>query len=112
MNEIRKKKLEGAILRELSLLIIKQRVKDDRIGLVSVTEVALDPDMRAMSVYISPFGADEENKFTWDALVSHAAWFQTQIGRNLRLRQTPHLNFKIDNRIKEGDRILDRLESS
>lgn len=110
MNEIRKRKMESAILRALSELIARTRIKDDRLGLVSVTQVEIAPDLSKMTVFVSPFGSDEENEETWTALKQNAAAFQSSVGRALRLRQTPALMFQIDDRIKEGDHILDLLD--
>ncbi len=110
MNEIRKKRLESSIRRELAALIQRTRAKDDRFGLVSVTEVRLADDLSTMTVLVSAFGSEEENEETWQALSDHAASFQTTIGRTLRLRQTPALVFEADDRIKEGDRILEIMD--
>ena len=110
MKEIRRKKLESEIQREISNLIIKQRNKDDRIGLVSVTGVKLTPDFSTLTVFVSPFGDEEENNETWRALLQHAARFQSETSRNLRLRHTPRIVFKLDTSIKEGDRLLGLME--
>ena len=61
MNEIRKKKLEATIQKEVSRLIIKERVRDDRLGLVSVTRVNLAPDISTLIVFVSPFADEKEN---------------------------------------------------
>ncbi len=111
MNEIRKKRLEAAIIKEVSSLIHKKRVKDERLGLVSVTRAHLAPDLSYLTVYVSPFGSDEENRQTLRALEIHIRFFQSTLSRNLRLRQTPHLTFERDDTIREGDRIIDLLES-
>ena len=111
MNEIRKKRLESAILREISELIMRMRIRDDRLGLVSVTQVDLAEDLGYMTVLVSPFGSEAENRETWEALADHAKAFQTSVGRDLRLRQTPTLTFAIDDRIKEGDRIIEIMDA-
>lgn len=110
MNEIRKKRLESAILREISELIMRMRIRDDRLGLVSVTQVDLADDLGHMTVLVSPFGSEAENAETVEALAEHAKAFQTSVGRDLRLRQTPRLQFALDDRIKEGDRIIEIMD--
>lgn len=45
MNPMRKKRLEALAVRDLSELIMRRRLKDDRIGLVSVTGVKLTQDL-------------------------------------------------------------------
>ena len=65
-----------------------------------------------MTIFVSPFGGEEDNRLTWEALLRRANFFQSEISRNLRLRQTPKLWFKIDNSIKEGDDMYQRLDET
>ena len=111
MNEIRLKRLEVLMARELSQLIVKRRLKDERIGLVSVTRISLSPDLSSATVFISPFGSEEENRDTWHGMTSALKFLQSEVSRNLRLRQTPRLRLEIDTSIKEGDRMIDILET-
>lgn len=110
MNEIRKMRLESQIQRELSDLILKRRIKDERIGFVSISRVDLAPDLSVLTVFVSLFGSEQENSLTWTALKQNGNFFQSSLGRNLRLRVTPRLSFEVDESIKEGDRILNLLE--
>ncbi len=110
MNEVRRRKIESAVRRELAELIMRRRVRDDRLGLVSVTEVKLAPDLSTLTAFVSMFASEKENKETWAALQFASREFQGTIARNLRLRETPRLQFEVDDRIKEGDRILDLME--
>ncbi len=104
--------METALVRELSNLIIRRRIKDDRLGLVSVTGVKLAPDLSHAVFTVSPFGTESENKRTWAALADNSNFFQSTLGRNLRLRQTPRITFEQDDSIREGDRILDLIEKN
>jgi ribosome-binding factor A len=110
MNEIRKKRLETQIQRELSELIHRRRVRDDRLGFVSIVGVDITDDLEQAVIRISCFGTDDENKQTWRALIAAAGEFQSAVGKNLRLRQTPRFFYKEDTSIKEGDRILSLMK--
>jgi len=112
MNEIRIKRLEVLMARELSQLIIRRRLKDERIGLVSVSRISLAPDLSTATVFISPFGTEEENRDTWHGMISALKHLQSTVSRNLRLRQTPRLKLEIDTSIKEGDRIIEMIDST
>jgi ribosome-binding factor A len=111
MNDIRKKRIEALMVRELSNLIMKRRIKDDRIGFVSIVEIDLAADYSTATVYVSLFGSEAENADTWRGLTSSLYLFQAEMSRNLRLRLTPRLRLEIDNRIKEGDRLIRLIES-
>lgn len=110
MNDLRQKKLESSMLRLISELIQKRRLKDERIGLVSVTRVKIFPDLSVAKVFVSPFDGEKQNIETMRALKHAAGNFQSQVGRELRLRVTPQLQFEVDNSIKEGDRMIDLLD--
>lgn len=112
MNEIRKKRLEALIQRELSELIIKRRVKDERLGFVSITRIDLAPDLSTMVAAVSLFGDGGDQRRTWKALIDNSGFFQSTIGKNLKLRVTPKLTYEKDTSIQEGDRILDLIEAS
>lgn len=112
MKEIRQKKLESSLLREMALAIQKRSRTGDGIGLVSVTRVELKTDMSEVIFHVSPFGDPEDNRMTMQTLNRLAGSLQSQISRDLHLRSTPRFSFRVDNSIKEGDRILEKLEST
>jgi ribosome-binding factor A len=89
---------------------------------VTVTGVEVTPDLRQATVYYSalaPAGADadaraEAARETAEALRSAAAHLQAEIGRQVRMKYTPHLLFREDPAIRTGERvdeILRRLHS-
>ena len=110
MNPVRQKRLESTMVRELSELIIKRRIKDERIGFVSVTRISLAPDLSDATVFVSLFGPEQEHKETWRGLLAAVKFFQSELRRSLRLRQTPRIHFELDTSIREGDAILDKIE--
>ena len=110
MKPLRKKRLESAIVREFSNLIMKRRVKDERLGLVSITGVDLGGRRTIAKIRVSVFGTEEENRDTWKGLAANLGWFQSEIGRALRLRNTPRMQYELDTSIAEGDRIIQLIE--
>ncbi len=112
MKDIRKLRLESQIQRELASLIHRRQVKDDRINFVSIVRIELESDLSQMVASVSLFGTEEENRLTFKALKDAAGFFQSSIGKNLRLRVTPRLVFQIDTSIAEGDRVLNLIENS
>ncbi len=110
MNELRRKKMEARIVRELAELIQKRRTKDERLGFVSVARVRLADDLTLCTIHVSLFDPDPRaNQTTFRALEQAAGFFQSTIARDLRLRQTPRFVFAIDDSVKEGDSMLNKL---
>ena len=91
MSPLRKKRLEASIQREMARLIMRQQTKDDRIEFVSVHAVELASDMSRVKVYLSFFGSEENRNEAFHAICEKRKEFQTNLGRNLKLRLTPQL---------------------
>ena len=63
-NSIKNTRINGEVMKELSL-IIRQEIKDPRIHMMtSVTSVEVAPDLKTCKAYISVMGSDEEKKDT------------------------------------------------
>ena len=80
--------------------------KDPRVtGLVTVTGVDLTRDLRHAKVFVSVLGSDAERKETFEGLASIASHLKIRIGRALRLRVAPDIEFKSDDSIARAARI-------
>ena len=93
---------------ELSQLIL-HRVKDPRLGFVTVTHVNVAPDLRSARVFYSVLGDDKKKAETQIALEKAAGFLQKEIGTALILRYTPKLHFSLDDSLDRGleiDRVL------
>lgn len=112
MDEIRKRRLEALIQREISEYIYRKiKKKDDRIGFISVTRVDLAGDFSFAKIFFSLFAPTEaENATNWRILNKYRGQMQSDISKQLRLRKTPRFEFLIDTSIKEGDKVLELME--
>lgn len=90
----------GDLLREELDDIIRQDVKDPRVGFFTITRVEVSPDIRQASAYISVLGTDDERKGTMAALDSASGYIRHQLKPRLRMRQIPEIAF-IDDRSME-----------
>ena len=80
--------------------------KDPRVtGLVTVTGVDLTRDLRHAKVFVSVLGSDAERKETFEGLASIASHLKVRVGRALRLRVAPDIEFKADDSVARAARI-------
>jgi ribosome-binding factor A len=89
-----------------------QRLKDPRIGFVTVTGVKVSPDLRVAWVYFTAFGDDRARAGSRAALRSASAHLRHELGRQIRMKVTPELRFEEDPTAATGeriDRIIDEL---
>jgi ribosome-binding factor A len=70
-----------------------------------VTAVETTRDMRHATVFVSIMGTDAERAATLEGLSSLAAHLRGRIGRALRLRVAPELEFRIDESVQRAARI-------
>ncbi|MCJ7806341.1 MAG: 30S ribosome-binding factor RbfA, partial [Clostridia bacterium] len=79
--------------------------------ITSVTEVQLSKDLRYASIYISIYGSDTDKEETLQTLSRAAGFIRSEIGRRIRLRYIPEINFFLDNSIEYGAHIDSVIES-
>lgn len=90
--------------------ILTRKLKDPRIGFVTVTAVEVTDDLRYAKVFVSILGADPEQAKGIEVL-SHACGFiRSELGRRLRVKFLPNLSFHLDHSSEKGTHILQLLE--
>jgi len=80
---------------------IERRVKDERLGFVTVTDVRVTGDLQHASIFYTVFGSDEERANTAEALEDWRGRIRSHVGKGLGIRLTPSLEF-IPDAIPEG----------
>ncbi|MBI1746555.1 MAG: 30S ribosome-binding factor RbfA [Acidobacteria bacterium] len=100
-------RLGSQIKEELSLILF-QEVRDPRIGLVTVIDVVLTPDLKRSKVYVSITGSPEDRKATLASLERAGKFIRHKLAERLAIRFTPEIVFYLDTSIDYGERI-DRL---
>ena len=88
--------------------MLERRIKDPRLGFVTVTDVRLTGDSRDATVFYTVLGSEEEQASTAAALRSATGLIRAQVGKQLGLRFTPTLTFLRD-AVPENARQIDDL---
>jgi ribosome-binding factor A len=90
--------------------ILMRRVKDPRVGFVTVTAVDVTADLKQAWVYVTVLQQGAQEAATLGAL-SRAEWFiRGELGRRLTLRYVPALKFVKDTSIDRVTRVLNLLD--
>ena len=88
-------------IRKIVSTMLINGIKDPRINsLVSVTDVEVTSDLSYAYIYVSILGGDEES--TLDGLKSACGYIRREVGKNIKIRHTPEIIFKIDNSLLKG----------
>ncbi|HZP30874.1 MAG TPA: 30S ribosome-binding factor RbfA [Acidimicrobiia bacterium] len=80
-----------------------ERMSDPRLGMVTITGVEVAPDLRHATVYYAALGREDEG--TLDALRAAAPHLRAALGRQVRLKYLPRLDFRSDPAIERGQRV-------
>jgi ribosome-binding factor A len=95
MDAARARRLADRIARIVAEML-ERRIKDPRLGFVTVTDVRLTGDLRDATVYYTVYGTDDERAATAAALESAKGVIRSEVGRQTGLRHTPSLAFVHD----------------
>lgn len=87
---------------------LETRVKDPRLGFVTITDARVTNDLREATVFYTVLGSDQEQADTAAALESAKGILRTEVGRQTGVRHTPSLTFVAD-AVPENARHIDDL---
>jgi len=104
MSELRANRVAEQMKKELGD-ILSTKIKDPRVGFVTVTDVEVTGDLQQAKVFISVFGDEKKKHDTLLGLAKAKGFIRSEIGKRIRLRKTPELMFEFDEAFEYGNRI-------
>ena len=101
----------ASVIRQVVSDCIANRLSDPRLArFITVTRVELTPDLTHANVYLSIMGTDVQAQTTMKGMTSARGLIQTQLARELDVRQCPALQFHLDKGLKIGAAILEKMD--
>ncbi|NOX09484.1 MAG: 30S ribosome-binding factor RbfA [Gammaproteobacteria bacterium] len=100
----RTRRVGEQIQRDLSSLI-REQIKDPRLGMVSISGVEVVRDLSHAKVYISILGDEASAKESMAVLERAAGFLRHRLGQMLLTRTVPQLHFVHDVSIEQGERL-------
>jgi ribosome-binding factor A len=88
--------------------MLERRIKDPRLGFVTITDVRLTGDSREATVFYTVLGSEAELASTTAALRSATGLIRSQVGKELGLKFTPTIEF-VPDAVPENARQIDDL---
>ena len=99
----------GDQIRKEAADIIMHKLRDPRVGFVTVTGARVSDDLRHATVYVSVF-EDKKRELTMNALKSSASFVRSELSRRMKMRRIPDLSFEIDEAVIYGRKIDEILK--
>ncbi|MEW6127698.1 MAG: 30S ribosome-binding factor RbfA [Acidobacteriota bacterium] len=109
MSGRRQERLSEQLREEISL-IMDGDLEDPRIGLATITEARVTPDLSHAKIFVSVAGTDEEAKETLAALNHAAGFIRHQLGFAIRMKRIPEIHFVHDDTLRTAARIEQILQ--
>jgi ribosome-binding factor A len=94
-SEARARKLADRI-KVIVAQTLEMRIKDPRLGFITITDVRLTADLRDASIFYTVLGTEEERQSTAAALASSKGMLRTEVGKGTGVKFTPTLEFFLD----------------
>jgi len=83
-------------IREIVAATLDSQVKDPRLGMVTITDAKVTPDLREATVYYTVYGDDIARQESAMALESAKGVLRSTVGKQTGVRYTPSLTFIAD----------------
>jgi ribosome-binding factor A len=107
----RPRRIGDQIQRELAELL-RQQVKDPRIGMVTVTAVDVSPDLSHAKIFVTHLGGTEQAPAVVAALQHTAGYLRSELSHRLKLYSVPELRFYYDDSIETGLRLSQLIDDA
>src|SRR5260370_68889 len=111
MVRTRSERVGGAVLRELSAVLVRDW-RDRRLRGITLTAVKMDDDLRPGRVYFSHLEGSVRASAAIAGFKSASGFIRREIGKSLGLRYTPELDFEFDPALERAARIDALLKQS
>ncbi len=107
----RARRVGDEIQRELAQLL-REDVKDPRVGRVTITAVEVSPDLSHAKIFVTHLAGREHGDDAIAALQHTAGFLRTALSRRLQLYSVPQLHFAYDDSIESGMRLSQLIDAA
>lgn len=104
MHPYKRSQRLNILIKEEMADIIMRRVKDPRLGFVTVTDVEMSEDLKMAKIYISVFKEDER-ELAMEILNSAKGLVRSELAKRIRVKFIPSLDFRLDKSVEHGSKI-------
>lgn len=99
----------GEQMKQEMMEIVGRKLKDPRVGFVTITAVEVTGDLSKATAYITTLGNEEEKEATLAGLTKATGFIRSEIGQRMKLRIVPELSFEFDKSVEYGNHIEELL---
>ncbi|MGB6370185.1 MAG: 30S ribosome-binding factor RbfA [Atribacterota bacterium] len=101
----RSEQLEKSLKREINNIIYR-KINDPRINFVTITRIKVSPDLKYADIFVTIFNDEVKQKKALKGLKSATKFIRGELGKDLKLRYVPNIEFKIDEDLEHQYKLL------
>ena len=101
----RSEHLEKCLKREINNIIYR-KINDPRIKFVTITRIKVSSDLKYADIFVTIFNDEAQQKKALKGLRSATKFIRGELGKDLKLRYVPNIEFKIDEDLEHQYRLL------
>ena len=105
MQRVDRTRRVAELIRRALADIIRDRLPDRGLGLLSITATDITRDLSRATVFITMLGEEEEQERATEILNEESSVLRRELSRSLNLRHTPEIEFRYDFSIERGIRL-------
>jgi ribosome-binding factor A len=109
---VRQRKVASLIQETLGSIFL-EKIRDPELGLVTITDVKVTPDLKIAKIYISVYQKDKR-EYALEHIESMKGVLRSELAHRVNLRSTPELKFFIDDTydyIEKIDKIFENIKN-
>ena len=110
-NPARLRRIAEQIQRELSE-ILHAELKDPGVGMITVTDVEVSPDLAHAKVFFTTLGDAEALAQSQAGLRRASGFLRSALGRRIKVHNTPELHFEYDASVERGVRLTQLIDAA
>lgn len=102
-------KIRELLKEEISDIIFRE-FKDPRLGFITIIDTEVTSDLRHAKVFVSVLGSEEERERNVAVLNKAKHFVRQALGKRIKMKTLPEIEFKLDTTVDRGVRMLELLE--
>jgi len=101
----RSEQLEKSLIKEINNIIYR-KINDPRIKFVTITKIKVSPDLKYAIIFVTIYNDEAQQKKALKGLKSATKFIRGELGKDLKLRFVPKIEFKIDEDLEHQYKLL------
>ncbi|MEE8342293.1 MAG: 30S ribosome-binding factor RbfA [Gammaproteobacteria bacterium] len=102
----------GEQIQRILAQLIRDKIKDPRLGMVTVSAVRVSRDLGQAKVFVTVLGDEQQREDSLHVLHKAAGFLRSELGREMTLRAVPQLCITYDESIEYGTRLSSLIDSA